>query len=126
MSGDLWLSKKNATLMYVSSKTDVTPLPPGILEPFGHFSESPIILELFGPFNVSLFNKYLRKSAPTLLDLVNPDPFSTKKSKTVGAQKVSQNFWIASAPLWKKSRLKLYFFLRMSFSVKLSNGVSLL
>ena len=36
----------------------------------------------------------LVKSVPKLLDLVNPPPLSTKNSKKVGSQKVSQFFFI--------------------------------
>ena len=48
-------------------------------------------------------------------------------TKIVGAQKVSQNFWIASdppPPFWKKSIIKLHFFLRSSLSISDGDSVS--
>ena len=73
-------------------------LPPRILELFVQFSRSPIFVELFRHFFVSLFTKYLVKSAQKLLDLVNPPPLFTQNYKIVGAQKVPQSLWIASEP----------------------------
>ena len=56
-------------------------LPPRILELFVQFSRSPIFVELFRHFFVSLFTKYLVKSAQKLLDLVTPPPFLPKITK---------------------------------------------
>ena len=72
------------------------PAPPRLVELLGHFFVGWFFFGTFGALFWSYFTKIRVKSAQKFLDLVHPPPFfSAQKSKMVGAQKVSQNFWIA-------------------------------
>ena len=85
---------------------------PGILELLGHFSESPTFSELLGHFFVSYFTKYLGKSAPKLLDLVNPPPFSTQNSKMLVHKKCPKTCAMlqnTATPLMEETQIKLHF-----------------
>ena len=75
-------------------------LHPRILELLGHFLKSNNFWNFWGTFVRPNSRSIWVKSDPKLLDLVKPTPLYNQNSKKNYAQKVSQNFWIASeAPL---------------------------
>ena len=86
------------------------------------FLQADFFFELFGAFFLVVFHQNQDKKVPKNFWIwSDPPPFSSQNSKMVGAQKVSQNFWIAfdpPPPLWKKSIIKLHFFLGSSLSTK--------
>ena len=79
-------------------KRSYPPPPPDFWNFWDTLSYADFFSGTFGALFVSYFTKIRVKSVQKLLDLVNPPPFSAQNSKIVGAQKVSQNFWIASEP----------------------------